>query len=115
VASSSICGFTGTLSRSMFPRRTVDSSGLLVPLGMVLGKRGSFFKHRGSLARPGCEVLCDLPRLICRPFGGDECPVSGTTIAGVDLTPDRGLLPEKSRLLAPQPVFSAFRAFSLVP
>jgi hypothetical protein len=87
-ASSLMCSFTRTLSRSMFTGRTVVSSGLLVPPGMLLGESRSFLKHRGRLAQQGCEVPCDLPRLICRPLGGGECRGSGATIAGGDLPPE---------------------------
>ena len=128
LASSSMCGFVGALSRSMFPGRVIDSCGLLVPLGMLLGERGRLLKHRSRLAQNRREAFRGLLRLIWRPFGGDQWGLSregrggfwlrslrgsGTAIAGGDLAPDHGLLSVKSRLLALHALVSPFLSFSL--
>ncbi|MBV8218009.1 MAG: hypothetical protein JO325_06075 [Solirubrobacterales bacterium] len=123
-----MCGFAGALSRSMFPGRVIDSCGLLVPLGMLLGESGRLLKHRSRLAQTRCEAFRGLLHLIWRLFGGDQWGLSregrgrfrlgslrgsGTAIRGGDLALDRGLLPVKPRLLTLHALVGPFLWFSL--
>jgi hypothetical protein len=126
LASSSLCGFAGALSGSMFPGRVIDSCGLFVPLGMLLGESGGLLEHRGRLAQARCKASVGLLHLIWRLFGGDQWGLSsdgrfwirslrgsGTAIAGGDLALDCGLLPVKPRLLTLHALVSPFLSFSL--